>query len=113
MSYLSVQVHNAVSQSSNETCVRIKGPRLFSCEMAAAACGGEGEERFSYAADKTKLRSSFVTSSLSKPVYFKRLTLSNVRAFGDRQHLDMCDGDGQPARWTLILGENGVGKTTI
>jgi hypothetical protein len=54
-----------------------------------------------------------VTASLSKPVYFKRLTLSNVRAFGDRQHLDMCDGDGQPARWTLILGENGVGKTTI
>jgi energy-coupling factor transporter ATP-binding protein EcfA2 len=55
----------------------------------------------------------FVTASLTKQVYFKRLTLSNVRSFGDEQHLDMCDGDGRPARWTLILGENGVGKTTI
>jgi energy-coupling factor transporter ATP-binding protein EcfA2 len=54
-----------------------------------------------------------VTASLTKQVYFKRLTLSNVRSFGDEQHLDMCDGGGRPARWTLILGDNGVGKTTI
>ena len=54
-----------------------------------------------------------MTATSTNHVYFKRLTLSNVRSFGDEQHLDMCNGNGQPARWTLILGENGVGKTTI
>ena len=27
--------------------------------------------------------------------------------------LDLTDVDGRPARWTLILGDNGVGKTTL
>jgi energy-coupling factor transporter ATP-binding protein EcfA2 len=46
-------------------------------------------------------------------IYFKRLTLTNVRSFGDEQELDLTDPDGRPARWTLILGDNGVGKTTL
>jgi ABC-type branched-subunit amino acid transport system ATPase component len=54
-----------------------------------------------------------VTGSMTKQIYFKRLTLSNVRSFGDEQYLDMCDNEGRPSQWTLILGENGVGKTTI
>jgi hypothetical protein len=54
-----------------------------------------------------------VSESLSQQIYFKRLALSNVRSFGDEQHLDMVDSEGRPAQWTLILGENGVGKTTI
>ncbi len=45
--------------------------------------------------------------------YFKRLTLENVRCFGEKQTVDFTDGNGKPARWTLILGENGTGKTTI
>jgi hypothetical protein len=47
------------------------------------------------------------------PVYFTSLEIENVRCFGDRQRLDLTDGNGRPARWTLILGENGVGKTTL
>jgi len=44
--------------------------------------------------------------------HFLELTLENVRAFGDPQKFDFRDGDGKAARWCVILGENGVGKTT-
>ncbi len=46
-------------------------------------------------------------------VYFTRLQLTNVRSFAETQSLDLTDGQGAPARWTLILGNNGVGKTTL
>ncbi len=46
-------------------------------------------------------------------VYFTRLVLENVKSFGNRQQLDLTDKNGRPARWTLILGDNGVGKTTL
>lgn len=47
------------------------------------------------------------------PVYFTSLEIENVRCFGDRQRLDLTSGNGRPARWTLLLGDNGVGKTTL
>ncbi len=47
------------------------------------------------------------------PVYFTSLEIENVRCFGGCQTLDLADGNGRPSRWTLILGENGVGKTTL
>ena len=46
-------------------------------------------------------------------VYFSSLQVENVRCFGNRQRLSLSAADGQPARWTLILGDNGVGKTTL
>jgi energy-coupling factor transporter ATP-binding protein EcfA2 len=45
--------------------------------------------------------------------YFTELELCNVRSFGDRQELDLSDEKGRPAQWTLIVGDNGVGKTTL
>ncbi len=45
--------------------------------------------------------------------YFTELSLANVRAFKSEQILKLADCRGHPARWTLILGENGVGKTTL
>ena len=45
--------------------------------------------------------------------YFLSLSLENVRCFGEKQTLDLSDGNGKPARWTVILGVNGTGKTTI
>ena len=45
--------------------------------------------------------------------YFLSLELENVRCFSKRQTLDLSDGKGRPARWTILLGENGTGKTTI
>ena len=47
------------------------------------------------------------------PIYFKSLELENVRCFAQPQRLDLSDEHGNPVRWILILGDNGVGKTTL
>jgi len=47
------------------------------------------------------------------PAYFLALRLKNVRSFGPQQTLDLSNGAGRPAQWTIILGDNGVGKTTL
>ncbi|MDT4292348.1 AAA family ATPase [Methylomonas sp. MO1] len=48
----------------------------------------------------------------SSAIYFKSLKLNNIRCFGESQTLDLSN-DGIPSQWTLILGNNGVGKTTL
>lgn len=45
--------------------------------------------------------------------YFLSLSLENVRCFGPKQTLDLSDGHGKPARWTILVGANGTGKTTL
>jgi energy-coupling factor transporter ATP-binding protein EcfA2 len=45
--------------------------------------------------------------------YFSSLTLSNIRCFGPEQTLRLVDRSGGPAQWTILLGDNGVGKTTV
>jgi energy-coupling factor transporter ATP-binding protein EcfA2 len=47
------------------------------------------------------------------PVYFLSLTLKDARCFGPKQTLKLSDAQGCPARWTVILGNNGMGKTTL
>ncbi len=47
------------------------------------------------------------------PMYFLALEIENVKCFGKKQRLDLSDDRGSPARWTLLLGDNGVGKTTL
>lgn len=47
------------------------------------------------------------------PAYFLSLELENVLCFKTRQKLDLSDTGGFPAQWTVILGDNGVGKTTL
>ncbi|WP_437757090.1 AAA family ATPase [Sorangium sp. So ce1389] len=49
----------------------------------------------------------------ARAVYFLSLILENVRCFGPAQTLDLSDGEGRPRQWTVILGNNGVGKTTL
>lgn len=45
--------------------------------------------------------------------YFKKLTLENVRCFGQKQSMQFYkDGQSYP-NWTVLIGENGTGKTTI
>jgi predicted ATP-binding protein involved in virulence len=46
-------------------------------------------------------------------VYFLSLEVENVLCFKDKQILDLTDKNGNPAQWTVILGDNGVGKTTL
>src|SRR5947207_2498315 len=52
-------------------------------------------------------------SEHDKPCYFLQLTVRNVRSFSVEQTLDLCDSQNIPARWTVLLGDNGVGKTTL
>ena len=45
-------------------------------------------------------------------LHYLSLSLCNVRAFGGGQVLDLSK-EGKPSRWCVIIGENGVGKTTV
>jgi AAA15 family ATPase/GTPase len=48
-----------------------------------------------------------------RPVYFGSIEVENVLCFRNHQKLNLCDAEGFPAQWTVILGDNGVGKTTL
>jgi predicted ATP-binding protein involved in virulence len=52
-------------------------------------------------------------SEKPRNAYFLSLELENVRCFGERQKIDFSDNKDNPKRWTIILGNNGTGKTTI
>lgn len=45
--------------------------------------------------------------------YFYSLELEGINCFKDIQTLDLSDGNGSHSRWTIILGDNGTGKTTL
>jgi hypothetical protein len=45
--------------------------------------------------------------------YFLSISLENVRCFSEKQTLDLSDGNGKPAQWTILLGNNGTGKTSV
>lgn len=45
--------------------------------------------------------------------YFKSLTIENVKCFKGKHTIDLSDGKGKPAQWTVILGNNNTGKTTV
>jgi predicted ATP-binding protein involved in virulence len=45
--------------------------------------------------------------------YFLSLELENLNCFKDKQILDLSDGNNNYAPWTIILGDNGTGKTTL
>ena len=46
-------------------------------------------------------------------LYFETLEFSDLKCFRGRHVVDFRTRDKQPSLWTLFLGENGVGKTTI
>ena len=46
-------------------------------------------------------------------IYFLNLTIENARCFTETQKLRLVDSNGCPARWTLLVGDNGVGKSTL
>lgn len=49
----------------------------------------------------------------NSPMYFATLEIENIKCFGERQVLDLRDPSGAISPWTLILGDNGIGKTTL
>ena len=50
---------------------------------------------------------------LKRATFLTRLALENVKSFAGEHVLNLVEKKGNPARWTLILGDNGVGKTTL
>jgi energy-coupling factor transporter ATP-binding protein EcfA2 len=67
---------------------------------------------------KNKLESEVIPDSEQQEdtplsAYFISLAIENVRCFGPKQTLDLSDGKGRPAQWTIIIGDNGFGKTTL
>lgn len=49
-----------------------------------------------------------------KHAYLLGLEVENLRCFGSpAEKLDLSDGNGRPRRWTILLGNNGTGKTTL
>lgn len=57
--------------------------------------------------------SSFAQNIDQETVYFKTLHLKNVRCFKGEHTIDFSDGKDNPAQWTVILGNNNTGKTTV
>lgn len=47
------------------------------------------------------------------PMYYVSIEIENIKCFGEKQVLDLRDDNGNLSNWTLILGDNGVGKTTL
>jgi hypothetical protein len=45
-------------------------------------------------------------------MFLQRITLENIRAI-EHLELSFTSQDGSPRKWTLLLGENGSGKSTI
>ena len=46
-------------------------------------------------------------------LYIRRLEIENVRCFGKKQMIDFATSDGKISQWSVILGDNGTGKTTL
>ncbi len=47
------------------------------------------------------------------PLYYERLEFANLKCFRGDHEVDFTGADERPSLWTLFLGENGVGKTSI
>lgn len=62
---------------------------------------------------KAVLKKTSAKKTSYPPAYFLSLSVENVRCFGPKQTIDVSDGKGRPAQWTVILGDNNTGKTTL
>lgn len=64
-------------------------------------------------AKKTVLKKKAARRQVFPPAYFLSLSVENVRCFSVSQTINVSDGQGRPAQWTVILGDNNTGKTTL
>jgi len=53
------------------------------------------------------------TPESGKPLYYETLVFSNLKCFRGQHLVDFRGRDKRPSLWTLLLGENGVGKTSV
>ncbi|MFH1884018.1 MAG: AAA family ATPase [Planctomycetota bacterium] len=62
---------------------------------------------------KTVLKKKPAKRKAFPPAYFLSLSVENARCFGPKQTIDVSNGHDRPAQWTVILGDNNTGKTTL
>lgn len=53
------------------------------------------------------------SEQIPPPAYFGSLTLENVKCFQGKHEINLSDKNDKPAMWTVILGNNNTGKTTL
>lgn len=46
-------------------------------------------------------------------LYYTGILIENIRTFGKSQNINLNDKKGNPCMWNIIIGDNGIGKTTI
>ncbi len=46
-------------------------------------------------------------------MYFTKIEIENIKCFGKKIEFDLTNNDGTISPWTLIIGNNGLGKTTL
>jgi predicted ATP-binding protein involved in virulence len=61
----------------------------------------------------TTRRKPAASKNEDPPVYLLSMEVEDLLCFKERQTLNLSNKDGHPAQWTVILGNNGVGKTTL
>jgi hypothetical protein len=61
----------------------------------------------------TTRRKPAASKNEDPPVYLLSMEVEDLLCFKERQTLNLSNNDGHPAQWTVILGNNGVGKTTL
>ena len=54
----------------------------------------------------------FKLEKKNQPIYLESLSIAGIKCFGPEQTIQFSD-NGKPKMWTMILGDNGTGKTTI
>ena len=59
------------------------------------------------------MSNSETTQANAAPAYFSSLTIENVNCFKEEQNIDLSVENSRPAMWTVILGDNNTGKTTL
>jgi predicted ATP-binding protein involved in virulence len=61
----------------------------------------------------TTRRKPAASKNEDPPVYLLSMEVEDLLCFMEKQTLNLSNKDGHPAQWTVILGNNGVGKTTL
>ena len=60
-----------------------------------------------------KITKKKVSKKPGPPAYFISLSVENVRCFGPKQTIDLTDRKGRLSQWTVLLGDNNTGKSTL
>jgi hypothetical protein len=84
---------------------------IWSDHQPAGPVGGRVHSMAGQTRPRRKQRS--LKASATERLYYEAIDFSNVKCFQGEHSVDFRDRAGRPSMWTLFLGENGVGKTSV